>query len=56
MKNLSYQNSHSINGGNWVRDVDIICAVSGVLSLQWTMQAAGAAFCAGWGLGRVVFQ
>lgn len=45
----------AIRGGvNWVAAFDVGCSLAGVGAIFFVANPFGMAFCAGWGLGRVI--
>lgn len=57
MKQLSFSEMETVNGGTLMQIVDGACAISGVIAIFGGPVGMGAAaFCAGWGLGHVLFN
>lgn len=54
MRELSFQELHYLSGDGWVEAIDVGCATFGAASIFIPAGQSVAAFCAGWGLGRII--
>jgi hypothetical protein len=54
MREFSFQELDYLSGGGWAEAIDVGCATFGVASLFIPGGQSVTAFCAGWGLGRII--